>query len=89
MTLTRQLASKGWNEEDRRDIFNFIVRAVNLKDVELKQKFTRVIEEGDGYKMTLSFVEEYFLNKGVNEGGKLLVGAKKNLRRRVVCERWD
>ena len=68
LTLTRQLASKGWNEEDRRDIFNFIVRAVNLKDVELKQKFTQVIEEGDGDTMTLSFVEEYFLNKGVNEG---------------------
>ena len=71
LTLTRQLASKGWNEEDRRDIFNFIVRAVNLRDVELRQKFTRVIEEGeegDGDKMTLSFVEEYFLNKGLNQG---------------------
>ena len=68
LTLTRQLASKGWNEEDRRDIFNFIVRAVNLRDVELKQKFTRVIEEGEEDKMTLNFVEEYFLDKGIAVG---------------------
>ena len=67
LTLTRLLALKGWNEEDRRDIFNFIVRAVNLKDVALRQKFTRVIE-GDGDTMTLSFVEEYFLNKGTITG---------------------
>ena len=68
LTLTRLLALKGWNEEDRRDIFNFIVRAVNLKDVALRQKFTRVIKEGDGNTMTLSFVEEYFLNQGIAVG---------------------
>ena len=68
LTLTRQLSSKGWNEEDRRDIFNFIVRAVNLRDVELRQKITRVIKEGEEDKMTLSFVEEYFLDKGVIAG---------------------
>ena len=87
LTLTRLLALKGWNEEDRRDIFNFIVRAVNLKDVELRQKFTQVIEEGDGNTMTLSFVEEYFLNKGLNQG--IAVGEKRGETRGRHEEKFD
>lgn len=68
--LTKLLASKGWNIEDRRDIFNFIVRAVNLKDAALRQKFVKEIQDfqrGENMR-TLSFVEEYFRDEGLERG---------------------
>lgn len=68
--LTKLLASKGWNIEDRRDIFNFIVRSVNLKDAALRQNFVKEIQDfqrGENMR-TLSFVEEYFRDEGLERG---------------------
>lgn len=70
LKLTKLLASKDWNERDRRDIFNFIMRAVNLKDVDLQQKFINELKKGDGNMsgLTMSFVEKHFFDKGLAEG---------------------
>ena len=64
------IASKGWGKEERKDIFNFIVRAVNLKDEALQQKFIQDIHDfqGDDTMAQLTFVEKYFRDKGHNEG---------------------
>ena len=67
LKLTRLLASKGWGKEERKDIFNFIVRAVNLKDEALQQKFIHDFQ-GDDTMAQLTFVEKYFLNKAHSEG---------------------
>ena len=70
LKLTRLLASKGWGKEERKDIFNFIVRAVNLKDESLQQKFIHDIHDfqGDDTMAQLTFVEQYFRDKGHSEG---------------------
>ena len=70
LNLTRLLASKGWGKEERKDIFNFIVRAVNLKDESLQQKFIQDIHDfqGDDTMAQLTFVEQYFRDKGHSEG---------------------
>ena len=67
LKLTRLLASKGWGKEERKDIFNFIVRAVNLKDEALQQKYIHDFQ-GDDTMAQLTFVEQYFRDKGHSEG---------------------
>lgn len=51
LQLSRLLFSKGWDREERRDIFNFIARVVNLKDPKLQQKF--VYETKNFHSLTL------------------------------------
>ena len=70
MQLTRLLASKGWGMEERRDIFNFIARAVNLKDKALQQKFVDDVQEiqGGDSMYPLTFLDDYFINKARDEG---------------------
>ena len=68
LKLARMLAKKGWNEDDRRDLFSFIVRVVNLTDTELQQKFIEEIKEDKMAELT--FVEEHFKEEGREEGRK-------------------
>ena len=68
LSLTRMLATKGWNENDRRDLFSFIVRAVNLTDTELQQKFVTEFKEGENNMAELTFVEKYFRDEGIMAG---------------------
>lgn len=68
LNLVKLLASKGWSEDDRRDLFNFIIRAVNLTDVELQQKFVAEIKGGENNMAELTFVEKYFKDEGRAEG---------------------
>ena len=66
LNITRMLAKKGWNEDDRRDLFSFIVRIVNLTDTELQQKFIEEVKEDKMAELT--FVEKYFRDEGRKEG---------------------
>lgn len=68
LKLAKLLASKGWSEDDRRDLFNFIIRAVNLTDIELQQKFVSEIKGGENNMAELTFVEKYFRDEGRAEG---------------------
>ena len=68
LNLAKILASKGWSEDDRRDLFSFIVRAVNLTDAELQQKFVAQIKRGEDNMAELTFVEKYFRDEGRAEG---------------------
>lgn len=68
LKLVKILASKGWSEADRRDLFSFIVRAVNLTDTELQQKFVAEITRGEDNMAELTFVEKYFKDEGIAEG---------------------
>ena len=77
LMLVRLLASKGWNEDDRRDIFTFITRAVNLKDLELKKEFIEKVEEDENMR-ELTFVEQYFIDKAANEA--MVAGRLKGRR---------
>ena len=67
LKLVKILASKGWSEADRRDLFSFIVRTVNLTDTELQQKFVAEIKMGENKMAELTFVEKYFKDEGRNE----------------------
>ena len=71
LNLVKLLASKGWSEDDRRDLFNFIICAVNLTDVELQQKFVAEIKGGENNMAELTFVEKYFKDEGRAEGEQL------------------
>ena len=68
LKLVKILASKGWSEADRRDLFSFIVRTVNLTDTELQQKFVAEIKGGEDKMAELTFVEKYFKDEGRKEG---------------------
>ena len=68
LKLVKILASKGWSEADRRDLFSFIVRTVNLTDTELQQKFVAEITKGEDKMAELTFVEKYFKDEGRAEG---------------------
>ena len=68
LKLVKILASKGWSEADRRDLFSFIVRTVNLTDTELQQKFVAEIKMGEDKMAELTFVEKYFKDEGIAEG---------------------
>ena len=83
LQLTRLLASKGWGVEERRDIFNFIARAVNLKDKALQQKFAEDVKEAQGgdTMYPLTFVDEYFINKARNEG--IVIGEERGIERGI------
>ena len=77
LNITRMLAKKGWSEDDRRDLFSFIVRIVNLTDTELQQKFIEEVKEDKMAELT--FVEKYFRDEGRAEGRKegILIGEKR------------
>ncbi len=77
LNITRMLTKKGWSEDDRRDLFSFIVRIVNLTDTELQQKFIEEVKEDKMAELT--FVEKYFRDEGRAEGRKegILIGEKR------------
>ena len=87
LSLAKILASKGWSEADRRDLFSFIVRAVNLTDTELQQKFVAEITRGEDNMAELTFVEKYFKDEGRAEG--IAIGEQRGEQRsqRSIYER--
>ncbi len=87
LNLAKILASKGWSEADRRDLFSFIVRAVNLTDTELQQKFVAEITRGEDSMAELTFVEKYFKDEGRAEG--IAIGEQRGEQRsqRSIYER--
>lgn len=69
MELTRLLADKGWDLEERRVILLMIVRVLNLETPELCQRYVESLEEMGGNNVAyVTFVEEYFSNKGMAKG---------------------
>ena len=81
LKLVKILASKGWSEADRRDLFSFIVRTVNLTDTELQQKFVAEITKGEDKMAELTFVEKYFKDEGRAEGR---IEEKRSIYERLV-----
>ena len=81
LKLVKILASKGWSESDRRDLFSFIIRTVNLTDTELQQKFVAEIKKGENKMAELTFVEKYFKDEGRNE-------EKQSIYERLVKSGW-
>ena len=81
LNIARMLANKGWNEDDRRDLFSFIVRIVNLTDTELQQKFIEEVKEDKMAELT--FVEKYFRDEGREEGR---AEEKRSIYERLVAD---
>lgn len=69
MELTRLLSNKGWDLEERRVLLMMIVRVINLQSPELRQQYVEHLEEMEGNNVAyVTFVEEYFANKGMMRG---------------------
>ena len=87
LNLAKILASKGWGEADRRDLFSFIVRAVNLTDTELQQKFVAEITRGEDNMAELTFVEKYFRDEGIALGEQRGEQRGRSEEKRSIYER--
>ena len=63
--ITRLLAGKGWNENDRRDLLTLVASLINLKDKELQEQYVADLKEMKGEKgMAMTFIEQYFRDEG-------------------------
>ena len=63
--ITRLLAGKGWNENDRRDLLTLVASLINLKDKELQKQYVADLKEMKGEKgMAMTFIEQYFRDEG-------------------------
>ncbi len=66
LEAVRLLSQKGFNENDRRDIFIFIARLVNLKNIKLQQRLKKDIE-GSEKMRTLSWFEEMYRDEAMRK----------------------
>ena len=69
MEVVKLWDSKGWNEEDRRDILVFVDRLVNLKNLELRQEFMNEVNKLQGEKRMkkIGFIGEYYRDEGIRK----------------------
>ena len=68
--VTKLLANKGWNEQDRRDLLILTARIISLKNIELQKIYTTEVKEmAGGNKMAeMTFIEKFFRDEGRAEG---------------------
>ena len=71
--LAGNLAGKGWNENDRRDLLTLVASLINLKDKELQQQYVADVKamKGENNMAAMTFIEKYFKDEGRNEGFSL------------------
>lgn len=65
--FTRLLMEKGWSERERRDIFSFVTRVIDLRDELMKKQFydeVKAMKEETGVE---SFIEKWFKDEGKAE----------------------
>ncbi len=66
--LTKELRVRGWSKGDRRDLFLFIARIINLEDPELQERFFQEIKEDEKTMPQKTFIEDYFMKEGLEKG---------------------
>ena len=68
--ITRLLADKGWNEQDRRDLLILVARIINLEDKGLQKEYVADLQamKGENNMAAMTFIEKYFRDEGRSEG---------------------
>jgi predicted transposase YdaD len=94
--LIDQLAERGWNNEDKRDLLLFLERVIDLRDKELEKQYTeyrnRLNKEGKivyiplGERELAREIEQRGMEKGIEKGMKKgMEKGKEEMARNLIA----